>query len=122
MSEQVRVCPESELGPGDRKFVTVDGTTVGVLNVGGELYALENECPHQHGPVCSGKVGPALEGEFVAVGERVVERLDQERMAVSCPYHGWEFDLETGEHLGDDEYSVQTYAVVVEDETVFIQG
>ena len=51
----------AEIGPGQRKIVTVEGISIGVFNVGGTYYALRNRCPHQGAPLCQGSVkGTAL--------------------------------------------------------------
>lgn len=119
-SARVRVCDAEELPPGERALVDVDGTVVCVLNVDGEYYAIQNECAHQGGPVCKGKVHPELLGEFVEPGERVRER-HGERMVVACPWHGWEYDLETGDHLGVKDISIEAFSVAVEDGVVYVE-
>ncbi len=73
----VEVCPASELPPGSRKIVRDGDLAVGVFNAGGELFAIEDRCSHDHGPLA--------EGEF-----------DEERCIVVCPRHGSEFDIRTG--------------------------
>lgn len=119
-SARVRACDAEELPPGERALVAVDGTAVGVFNVDGEYYAIQNECAHQGGPVCKGKVHPELLGEFVEPGERVRER-HGERMVVACPWHGWEYDLETGDHLGVKDISIEAFSVAVEDGVVYVE-
>lgn len=116
---RVEVCPEDELPSGERVLVDVDGTAVGVLNVEGEYYAIANECVHQGGPVCAGKVQPELVAEFEEPGERVRER-PGDRPVIACPWHGWEYDLETGDHLGDDSLSLPTYDVVFAGGTLYL--
>ena len=121
MSDRVRVCAEEDLPAGERTIVDVDGVEVGVLNVEGELFAVRNSCPHRDGPVCKGRVTDALVGTWPGVGERLEESMTGEP-AIACPWHGWEFDLETGVHLGDDTYAVQTYDVSVDDGVVYVEG
>ena len=116
----VRVCDVAELHDGERRMVEVDGREVGVLNVEGDYYAIANTCAHMGGPVCEGKVQGALKGEFLGPGKRVNEYFADE-LAIACPWHGWEYDLATGEHLGDDDIRIPTYDVVVEDGTVFVE-
>lgn len=118
--DRVRVCDAADLPPDERTTVIVDGTQVGVLNVDGDYYALENRCRHQHGPVCAGKVQPELVGEFVEPGERVEEH-PGERLAIACPWHGWEYDLETGVHLGVADVALETFDVSVEDGTIYVE-
>ena len=117
--ERVRVGPAESLAPGDRELVSVDGNEVGVFNVHGDYYALSNRCPHRDGPVCEGKVTDALVGEWAGIGERIHETMDGDP-AIACPWHGWEFDMETGVHLGDDAFAVRTYDVEVDDGVVYV--
>lgn len=98
-----------ELPPGTRKIVDVDGTSVGVFNVNGTLVAYRNRCPHERAPVCLGGVdGTTL---VSAPGEHVWGRAGEILM---CPWHGWEFDLLTGQCL-TDRRRLHRYDVVVED-------
>lgn len=118
--ELVHVCSVEDLNPGDFTVVLIQDTPVGVLNVDGNFFAIENQCPHQGGPVCTGIVRPVLVGEFIDVGKRVEESMHSERMAVACPWHGWEFDLQSGHHLGDPDFSIATYDVIVDNGEIFI--
>ena len=121
MSGRVHVGAVDEIGPGECAVVEIDGREIGVRNVDGELYAIDNHCPHRGGPVCSeGSVRGALEADWPGPGERS-EEYYADRPAIACPWHGWEFDLETGVHLGDSTVSVPTYAVTVEDGEVFVE-
>ena len=119
-SDRIPVAPADELGPGERAVIEADGVEIGVFNVDGEYYALRNSCPHREGPICDGKITNALVGEWPGVGERIHERLAGDP-AIACPWHGWEFDMDTGAHLGDDTFAVQTYDVVVEDGIVYVE-
>jgi len=122
VSDRIRVADAADLGPDDRALVTVDGAPVAVVNYDGEYYAIENTCLHQCGPLAKGRVKGALTGEWDAPGERVDEFFDEERPAIACPLHGWEYDLETGDHLGADDLSLSTYPVVVEDGVVYVDA
>lgn len=88
-----------EFEEGGGKIVEFDGKKVAVFLSDGEFYALENECPHQGGPLGDGKV---------------------EGSNVYCPWHGYEFDLTTGEHAQLNSMCVTTYSVFVEDGTVYV--
>jgi nitrite reductase/ring-hydroxylating ferredoxin subunit len=85
-----------EIPPGARKIVDLDGRSVGVFNIGGEFFALLNRCPHQGGPLCLGNtlgfLRPAGVGEFVFTRPGEVVR---------CPWHGWEYDIRTGQSWFD---------------------
>lgn len=112
------VCPVAELPPGARKTVEIGGRSICVLNVEGRYFALRDTCPHQGGPLCRGTVAgtmlPSAPLEYVYGLENRVLR---------CPWHGWEFDLETGRSLFDPERKrVKVYPVRVEDDLVVVEA
>lgn len=89
------ICRADELAPGERRICAVDGVEVGVFNVDGTFVAYRNYCPHQGAPVCLGRVGGTTLSS--APGQYVYGR---EGRVLHCPWHGWQFDLESGEALG----------------------
>ena len=92
-----------EFPPGSVKIVTAGTITVGVYNLNGELYALEDRCSHDNGPLC--------EGEFDA----------EEGFAV-CPRHGSNIDIRTGEpRTLPATQPVNTFLVRVEDGIVKVE-
>ena len=105
----------SELPPGERKIVEVQGRSIGVFNVHGTYYALRNSCPHQGAPLCRGAITgmtvPSKPGEYVWAREGEILR---------CPWHGWEFDVTSGRSVCNPHKTrVKTYEVTVEkDESV----
>lgn len=104
------ICPVDELLPNQRKVVEVAGRSIGVFNVDGEYYALRNSCPHQGGPLCVGRVSGFLMAR--APGEYTYTRRGE---IVRCPWHGWEFDIKTGQSWFDPlRTRVRTYPVSVE--------
>lgn len=92
---RVAVCRADELAPGERRIAAVDGVEVGVFNLDGRIVAYRNHCPHQGAPVCLGRVGgttlPSAPGEYI---------YGREGRILHCPWHGWQFDLESGDALG----------------------
>ena len=104
----------SAIPEGDRRIVTLEGREIGVFNVGGRFYALQNECAHLGGPVCTGEVLGKLTAEMLPQGE-VREFFTQEGEIVACPWHGWEFEIPTGVCLADPRFRLQTFSVAVED-------
>jgi nitrite reductase/ring-hydroxylating ferredoxin subunit len=93
--ERFPLCREEELPIGERRIAAVGGLEIGVFNLGGRFVAYRNLCPHQGAPVCQGRVGGTTLPS--APGEYVFGRLGR---ILHCPWHGWQFDLETGEALG----------------------
>jgi nitrite reductase/ring-hydroxylating ferredoxin subunit len=103
------VARSDEIPPGGRKIVSVGRVEIGLFNVGGEIRAYRNACPHAGAPVCLGRVsGTSLPSQ---VYEYVYGR---EGRVLRCPWHGWEFDLLTGEHLVDPETRLKAVAVEAE--------
>ncbi|HLH66203.1 MAG TPA: non-heme iron oxygenase ferredoxin subunit [Solirubrobacteraceae bacterium] len=103
MGQLIDVCRVAELPPGGRRLVSHDGLKVGVFNCGGSLYAIEDRCTHDDGPLA--------EGSF-----------DPEACTVECPRHGSLFDLRTGRPLTLPAYrAADTYAVLIEDETIKLE-
>jgi 3-phenylpropionate/trans-cinnamate dioxygenase ferredoxin subunit len=98
------VAPLAELPPGAMKLVAVDADlTIGVFNCAGELYALEDRCSHDDGPLGEGDVD-------CAAG------------TLECPRHGSLFDLRTGRPKTLPAYvPVETFPVHVEDGVVTIE-
>lgn len=90
------------LPPGKGETVQLNGRRVAVFNVGGEFFALDDDCPHRGGPLGPGWV-------------------DTEKCAVACPLHGWEFDLKTGACLTVPARPVRAYAVRVVDGKVEVE-
>lgn len=107
---RVEVCPAEDLPPGERTIVEAEGLSIGVFNVDGEFYALNNVCPHQLAPLCEGPVT----GEVTApdVGEYEMTRQGE---IVRCPWHGWEFDIETGESAFNPHLRTRTFEVELEE-------
>jgi len=94
VTERFSVCRVEELREGERRIVDARGVEVGVFNLGERLVAYRNRCPHMKAPVCRGRVGgtnlPSPPGTY---------RFGKRGRVLHCPWHGWQFDLETGEGL-----------------------
>lgn len=103
------VATVGEIPPGGRKIVEVAGRSIGIFNLDGEHFALRNRCPHQGGPLCEGP----LWGRLTAQAPGEVEY--QRGGVVSCGWHGWEFDIRTGQSWCDPaRLRVRAYSVSVE--------
>jgi 3-phenylpropionate/trans-cinnamate dioxygenase ferredoxin subunit len=102
--KEVEVAPADEFPPGSMKLVTAGpGVYVGVYNCGGELYAIEDRCSHDDGPLC--------EGEW-----------DVETCTVVCPRHGSAFELASGRPLSLPAFQpVETYPVKIVDGVIRVE-
>jgi nitrite reductase (NADH) small subunit len=97
---QVKVATRSEIAPGTAKTVEVNGKQVALFNVGGQLYAIDNTCLHRGGPLGEGEIDGKI---------------------VTCPWHGWEYDVTTGATLDDPAKKVACFKVQVSDDDVLIE-
>lgn len=96
-----------EFPPNTRRIVRVGGREIGVFRVDDRFFAVRNRCPHQGGPLCVGKVYPrAVADEPGAI------RLE-EQMLISCPWHGWQYDMQTGKSYVPGDAHVRSYDVHV---------
>lgn len=105
------VCFVDELLPGERRIVEFEGRSIGVFNVHGEFHAVRNRCPHKGAPLCLG-----LAKGLVTGSQPYEYEITREGEILRCPWHGWEFDLQTGRSVfNPHRLRVKSYAVSVED-------
>lgn len=100
--------------PGAVLLVDVGGRRVGVYQVGDELHALADRCPHRGAPLCAGTVVTAIElrdGE-VSLGEKDA--------VLRCPWHKWEFSIATGRSLVDPTLRARRHTVRVEGDEIVV--
>jgi nitrite reductase/ring-hydroxylating ferredoxin subunit len=117
MSRHV-VAAVAEIPPGQKKLVTVKGREIGLFNVNGDFYALANRCPHQGGPMCEGRVVALIEPS--RPGEYKISRHGE---FLRCPWHGWEFDIRTGQSwCAPDDMKIRQFKVAVEAGETLVKG
>ena len=90
----VTVARVEEVPPGSVRTVRAGDEEIALAHVDGEFYATQHACLHLHGPLGEGRI---------------------EDHVLTCPWHGWQYDLRTGEHEFDRAIRLQTYEVRVED-------
>ena len=115
MAEWVDVGSVADVRRDGRLVARVNGREVGVVSDGGNgsLYGIRNRCPHHGGPLCLGRVGERVGGDpgvYALTG----------RWTLRCPWHGWEFDLETGLCLDEPSLRTAVYPVRVEDGRILL--
>ena len=86
-----------------------------MFNIEGEFFALRNRCPHQGGALCEGKLWGVLTA--TAPGEFSYE---PRREILTCPWHGWEYKLKTGECAPDPTLRLKSYEVLERDGGVYV--
>lgn len=96
--------------PGTTRCVEVEGRRIAVFNVAGSFYALRDICPHQGAQLSAGKVVGAVTAPQPGCYE-----YEPGRPLVKCPWHGWEFELGSGQSWWNPERErVRPYPVSVE--------
>jgi nitrite reductase (NADH) small subunit len=105
----------AELEEAKAKIVSIRGRSIGIVKSQGKIYAIRNVCPHKGAPVCRGQI----RGTFLASRpDEFVFGLDGQ--VLQCPWHGWEFNLETGAQMCGTEDKLITYPVTVQDQSVYL--
>ena len=84
----VTVAREGEIAPGSARQVTVDGRWIALFNVAGVYHAVDNLCLHRGGPLCEGSIKGSV---------------------VTCPWHGWQFDVTSGALMQDPTVGVSRH-------------
>ena len=100
MSDPIKVAEVSDLNPGECKTVVAGDRELALFNVAGTLHCIDNVCPHRGGPL----------GEGVLDGS-----------VVTCPWHGWRFDVCTGVSPVIPTAKVDKFEVVVEGNDVKVK-
>jgi len=117
MSKHV-VAAVRDIPPGSRRLVTVRGRPIAIFNVGGEFFGLFNRCPHQGGSLCDGELGGLVESD-----EPGQYRYTRQGEILRCPWHGWEFDIRTGQSWCDPaRIQTRAYPVEVAPGQTLVQG
>jgi nitrite reductase/ring-hydroxylating ferredoxin subunit len=99
MGNFVKVASVADVPPGQCKSVSADGREIGLFNCDGKFHAIDNVCPHAGGPLAEG----GLDGEVV-----------------TCPWHGWRFNVCTGVSAMSPALKVKTFEVKVEGNDVLV--
>jgi nitrite reductase (NADH) small subunit/3-phenylpropionate/trans-cinnamate dioxygenase ferredoxin subunit len=95
----VRAARKEEVLPGSIREFQLDGKTIALANVDGKFYAINNTCLHRGGPLGEGE----LEGKVV-----------------TCPWHGWQYDVTTGKVVMNPSIGVDCYTLEVRGDDIFI--
>jgi len=99
MAQWIRVAALADCPSGAALETVVEDRIVAIFNVDGELFALDGICPHQGGPLGCG----ALQDKII-----------------TCPWHGWQFNVATGDHQAATTLKHPRYPVIVQDGDVMV--
>ncbi|MFT8245099.1 Rieske (2Fe-2S) protein [Roseomonas sp. BN140053] len=112
------VARTGEIAPGSARSVRVGGRDIAVFNVKGEFFALLDRCPHEGAPLSCGQFTSLVEAD--RPGQYRVSRQGE---MLRCPWHGWEFDIRTGQSYCDPQkMRVRSYQVTVEPGEALAKG
>ncbi len=119
MAAKVTIGASADVPEGGRLVVDIGERTVGIFRVKNKLYAYENTCPHQGGPVCQGAILPRVVEKLGAGQESRGFDFHRDELHIVCPWHGFEFNIETGCHPANT--GARLVAVPVEEERELIR-
>lgn len=100
MADFVTVAKVSDVKEGEGKVIEVNGKTIALFNVEGKFHAIDNTCKHAGGPL----------GEGICDGS-----------VVTCPWHGWKYDVTTGVNVGNPQVKMDKFEVKVEGDEVKVK-
>ena len=100
MPERHRIAAVTDVPPGGSRELTAGGRVVALFNVDGEFHALDGVCPHAGGPLGEGDLDGAI---------------------VTCPWHGWQFDVTTGQHCLTANICHTRFPVRVDGDDVYVE-
>lgn len=107
-----------EVEPGKPLVREIKGRQIGIFNLDGDYYALLNRCPHQSAELCKGRITHLSQSKVP--GEVEVSRVGE---IIKCPWHGWEFDIRTGQSWCDpDSMYVRQFGIKVEPGETLVKG
>ena len=96
----LRAARKDEVPAGTIREFQVDGLTLAIANVDGKFYAINNTCLHRGGPLGEGE----LKGKVV-----------------TCPWHGWQYDVTTGKMPVNPAIGVACYSIHVQGEDLWVE-
>ena len=96
---RMRIANTGDVERGAGKIVDAGGRTLALFNVDGVFYVIDNSCAHRGGPLGDGKLTGAI---------------------VTCPWHGYRYDVRTGAHQLDASFDVACYPVTVEGGAIYV--
>lgn len=103
-----------------RKIISARGREVVVFKHKDRFYAFENYCLHNGGPVGEGLLIPKVEAVLGENQVSVQERFSEDETHLVCPWHGWEYDIDTGACAGDRRRRLRAYPTVQRGNDVYV--
>tara|TARA_B100001758_G_C18373346_1_gene592744 strand:+ start:1121 stop:1501 length:381 start_codon:yes stop_codon:yes gene_type:complete len=116
-----RVGEVSDFKNREKKIVIIDDQEVGIFRINDNFFAWKNQCPHQGGPVCQGRLFPLVKENLDSEMQSHGRIYDEKKLNIVCPWHGLEFDIETGEHPGNPKLKLDPITIEVNSDILYVQ-
>lgn len=117
---QTFVARSKELKDGQRTIVTAGPHEIGVFRHRGKLYAYSNFCLHSGGPACEGLIIAKVEERIKPDKTSDGLYFSDQHTHFACPWHGYEYDIETGEFVADRSQRLRAYEVLEKGDDIFV--
>ena len=117
---EVLVCKDGEIADGGVRLVKVGREEIGVIRHRDKYYAYRNLCPHQGGPACEGLRMPQVVDRIGDGGILLGQTFDEDDMHIVCPWHGYEYNMKTGECVSDRKLKLRKYKIVEKGDEVYV--
>lgn len=113
---------EEMLDPGEKVTLELEGRDIAVFNVDGELFAYTSWCAHQGGPCGEGNItGTYVDSSFDRENLQTQLEWGKENKILNCPWHGWEYDIETGECISKKNRRIPSHDVEIRDGNIIVE-
>jgi nitrite reductase/ring-hydroxylating ferredoxin subunit len=112
----------SEFKDGDRRIVFVGDQEIGVFREHGTFYAYSNYCLHQGGPACEGLTIAKVEERLMPDKTSKGLYFSDTELHFVCPWHGYEYDIKTGECVSDRKLKLRKYEVIQKGDEVYVRA
>lgn len=109
-----------EFEEGGRRLLKCGDVEIGVFMIDGELHAWHNECAHRGGPVCQGRILKRVVERVESDGTVRMFQYHAEDTHIVCPWHGYEYNIKTGEHPGHSALRLRKANVTVRNGEVYV--
>ena len=114
------VCKDSEIKDGDRRILIFDDLEIGVFKHGGQFYAYSNYCLHQGGPACEGLTIAKVEEQIMPDKTSRGLTFSETDLHFVCPWHGYEYDMKTGECTANRRLKLRKYNVIQKGDDIYV--
>jgi nitrite reductase/ring-hydroxylating ferredoxin subunit len=117
---EVFVAKATQFPDGERRIVSHAGREIGVFHWQGKFYAYENLCLHQGGPACEGIMIHKVEDVIGPDRSWLGQKFSSEQIHFVCPWHGYEYNLKTGECAADRSLKLKSFEVIRRGEDIYV--